>query len=173
MPNKSPKFNFSGIEHATNHYTWIKLTTFHSDPTYYWIFVGSQWILPLCPFFHHILYVHHCAFHFDPTIVGFYWDPTGPCHFVQFLHVFTCIYILKHVPILLRLFVYTNTTSFLTSNYLWKDHLHCSCIYIWDEWDVPFIWLISFTCTCIVMEHTCSSTFIYLHTCSKYGSPCR
>jgi len=55
--------------------------------------------LPLRPFFHHTLYKHHYAFHYDLTIVGFYWDPTRPCHFVQFIHVFACIYILEYVPI--------------------------------------------------------------------------
>ncbi len=94
-----PKFNFSGIGHVANHYTWIKVTTFHFDPIYYWILVGPQWIFPLRPFFHHTSYRHHYAFHYDPTIVGFYQDPTGPCHSVQFLHVLTCIYILKYVPI--------------------------------------------------------------------------
>ncbi len=79
-----PKFNFSGIGHATNHYIWRKMTTFHSNPTYYSILVGSQRILPLCPFFHHTLYIHHRAFHFDPTIVGFYSDPSESCHYVHF-----------------------------------------------------------------------------------------
>jgi hypothetical protein len=94
-----PKFNFDGIKHATNPYTLTEVTTFHYDPTYYWILVGSQWNLPLHLFFHHTLYRHHCAFHYDPTIVGIYWDPTRPCHFVQIFHVFACIYILKYVPI--------------------------------------------------------------------------
>jgi hypothetical protein len=47
-----PKFNFSGIGHVANHCTWTEVTTFHFNPIYYWIFVGSQWILPLHPFFH-------------------------------------------------------------------------------------------------------------------------
>ncbi len=93
-----PKFNFSGIGHVANHYIWTKVTTFYFDPTYYQILVGSQWILPLRPCFHHTSNRHHCGLQFNPTIVGFYWDPTELCHSIQFLHVLACVYI-SDVPI--------------------------------------------------------------------------
>jgi hypothetical protein len=58
-------------------------------------------------------------------------------------------------------------SSFFTRYHLWKDHLFCLCMYIHLICPIPF------TRICIAMEHTCSSTFIHLHTCSKYCSTCR
>ncbi len=86
-----PKFNFSGIGCAANHYTWTEMTTFYSDPTYYQIFVGFKWILPLHPFFHYTLYRHCHAFHSYPTIVGFYQIPLNlatPFNFFIYSHAY-------------------------------------------------------------------------------------
>jgi hypothetical protein len=167
-----PKFNFSGIEHAANHYTWTKGPPSTLIP----LTIGFWW--DPNGFCHYV--------HFFTTLCT---DITVPSTLIppllDFIRIpldlatpfnLSCIHIHIYFRIcsnLLVFFVYISSITFLTRYYLWKDHMPHSCIYIWNEWNIPFIWPIPFTCICIVMEHTCSNTFIHLHTCSKYESPCR
>jgi hypothetical protein len=48
------------------------MTTFHFDPHLLLDFSGIPIDLATTSIFHHTSYKRHWAFHFDPTIVGYY-----------------------------------------------------------------------------------------------------
>jgi hypothetical protein len=166
-----PKFNFNELDMpqiTTHGQKWPPSTLIP-------LIIGFQWDRNVsCHYIHFFTTLRtnmNVPSTLIPPLLDFIKIPLDlaiPFNFFMYSHA----YIFRTCSNLSGFFGYINIASFLIMYYLWKNHLPHSCIYIWDEWNIPLIWPTPFTCICIVMEHTCSFTFIHLHTCSKYGSPC-
>ncbi len=164
-----PKLNFSGIGHAPSHYTWTKVTAFHSNPTtYYWILVGSQWILPLHPFSPCFVQTSPCL----PIWSHHHWILLGSHWILLLCSISSCIcmHIIRICSNLLRLlftFILRSFVSFMYIHMRWIEysthmtnpiymHMHCDgtymftyiypFTYMFQIWFPMYITMWSFTC---------------------------